>query len=129
MATTAKDLTIDLKEARPGQLAKALDAIAKAGVNLDGLSEQEGVLHVAARDTADVRRAVEGAGFTVRGEREVLVTEIADRPGEAAKVFRKIADANANVEFAYLATNTRLVIGAKDLARAREALGGGQLAR
>jgi len=42
---------------------------------------------------------------------------------ERVKRLRRLADAGVNVRFAYLATETRVVIGAEDVARAREALG------
>jgi len=41
-------------------------------------------------------------------------------------VMRRLADAGVNVRFAYLATETRVVIGADDVTKAREALGAAQ---
>jgi hypothetical protein len=127
MATNAKDLTIIVPN-RPGQVAKVADAIAKAGINIDGFcgvaTNGEGVLHVLTQDSAATRRAVEGAGLKCRDEREVVVLDAEDRPGVLANVFRQIADQEISLEFGYLATNNRLVLGAKDAAKVREALGG-----
>ena len=45
-----------------------------------------------------------------------------DRPGELSMILRRLADAGVNVRFAYLATETRVVIGAENISRARQAL-------
>ena len=42
-----------------------------------------------------------------------------DRPGALGETARKIADAGVNIELAYLATGTRLVVGAADLDKIR----------
>ena len=57
------------------------------------------------------------------GAREVVVTDVEDRPGELGRLMRRVADAGVNVDLVYLATNTRLVVGAADLDAARSALG------
>ena len=46
MHPLAKDLTVSLQEDRPGTLARASKATAKAGINIDGYAETEGSLHV-----------------------------------------------------------------------------------
>jgi len=84
--------------------------------------EGRGVLHVLVKDGAGARRVLEDAGMEVSGEREVLVLEVEDRPGAFAGIARKIANAGVNVDLVYLATWTRLVIGAGDLDKAQAAL-------
>ena len=57
------------------------------------------------------------------GERLVLVVSLEDRPGASAALLRRLADAGRNVDYCYLATNTRLVIvgdDPKSLAKALE---------
>jgi hypothetical protein len=120
MQTLAKDFTIKLSDDRPGALAKAFEAIAKTGVNVEGYSETDGTLHVVTTDAAAARKALEAAGLRVSRDEEVVVAEVADRPGVAANIFRQIADANVNVTFSYVATNNRIVIGASNVARAAE---------
>lgn len=120
MQTLAKDLTIKLQNDRPGALAKAFEAIAKAGVNVDGYAEIEGTLHVLTSDPASTRKALESAGLKISREDDVVAAEVADRPGVAANIFRQIADANVNVTFSYVATNTRVVIGASNVAKVQE---------
>ena len=123
MQTTSKDLAIDLGQDRPGQLAKATEAIAKANINIDGYCDSgDGILHVVTSDPAAARRAVEGAGFKVRAERDVVVADAEDRPGTAARIFRQIADAGVNVDISYSLASGRVVVGSKDFAKLKEAL-------
>jgi hypothetical protein len=123
METTGKDLAIDLGKDQPGQIAKAFEAIAKANINIDGFCETEqGVAHVLTKDPAATRRAIEGAGFKVREERDVVVADVQDRPGTAARIFRQIADAEVNVDLAYSLASARLVVGSKNFAKLKEAL-------
>lgn len=121
----AQDLTIHLED-RPGTLAEVGEVLGKAGINIDGLcgfpSEGKGVLHVLVEDGARAKTALESAGVSVSGLRDVLLLEIKDRPGAFGETARKIANAGVNVNLAYLATGTRLVIVADDLAKARTAL-------
>ncbi len=122
MQTIGKDLAIELGQDRPGMLAKAAEAIAKANVNIEGYSEAQGLLHVLTKDPAATRRAVEAAGFKVREERDVVIADAEDRPGTAARIFRQIADAEVNIDFTYSLASTRLVVGSKDFAKLKEAL-------
>ena len=121
----AKDLTVIL-ENRPGTLADLGEALGKAGINIEGMCgfpcEGQGVMHLLVEDTAGVSSALEGIGITVAGERDVLILEVEDRPGAFGDMARKIADAGVNVDLGYLATGTRLVIGADDLEKAQAAL-------
>ncbi|MFQ5944193.1 MAG: ACT domain-containing protein [Anaerolineales bacterium] len=121
----ATDLTVILED-RPGTLADMGEALGKAGINIDGMCgipcEGKGVIHILVEDAAGARRALEESGFEVSDEREVLVRDLEDRPGELGEVARKIGDAGVNIDFIYLATNTRGVLGADDLEKARAAL-------
>jgi hypothetical protein len=120
MPTLAKDFTIKLQNDRPGTLAKAFDAVAKAGINIEGYAEIEGTLHVVTQDAAATRKAFESVGLTVSREDDVVVADVVDRPGVAASIFRQIADANVNVTTSYVATNNRIVVGATNLAKVQE---------
>ncbi len=121
----AKDLTVILED-RPGTLADLGEALGKAGINIDGMCgipcEGKGVIHILVEDAAGARRALEESGLEVSGEREVLVRDLGDRPGELGEMARKIADAGVNIDLIYIAANTRGVIGADDLEKARAAL-------
>jgi hypothetical protein len=115
MAHVATDLAVTFPEDRPGMLAKALNALSTAGINLEGHAEMEGVVHVLTTDRGATRRALESAGFKVVKEQQVVLVAVEDRPGSAAGIFHRIADAKVNIRFSYLATGNRLVIGADNL--------------
>lgn len=114
----ATDLAVTVED-KPGELAKLGEATGRAGVNLDGVCcfscEGRFVVHVLVDDAAATRRALEDAGYTSIEEREAVVVGLEDRPGALGETARKIADAGVNIELAYLATNTRLVLGVADL--------------
>jgi hypothetical protein len=120
-----KDLTIILED-RPGTLADMGEALGKAGINIEGgcgyPCEGKGVIHILVEDAAAARRALEEIGLEVRGERQVLVLEIADRPGAFGEVSRRIANAGVNVDLVYAAANNRLVLDTDDLDKARAAV-------
>ncbi len=122
----AKDLTAVLED-RPGTLATACEALGKAGVNIDGLCGGarggRAEAHFLVADAGAARRALEGAGARVTGERDVLVLDVPDRPGAVGEIARRIANAGVNIELVYAATKTRVVFGVNDLAKARTAVG------
>jgi len=119
------DLTVELED-RPGTLARATEAIAKAGINIEGAAGfpcgGEGVFHVLTKDAQATRKALESAGFRITGERQVLVVDVEDKPGTAAKIFRRIADASVNVDLVYEATNNRVVVGGDNVQKVKEIL-------
>jgi hypothetical protein len=121
----AKDLTVALED-RPGILAELGEALGGAGVNIDGFcgytSGGRGIVHLLVDDAAKARGALEGSGIDVQDEREVLVVDIEDRPGVLGVIARRIANADVNLDLAYLATSTRLVLGGEDLESVRRAV-------
>jgi len=121
----ATDLTLMLED-RPGTLAEAAQVLGKAGVNIEGSCgfPCQGIAHwhVLVEDASAARPALEAAGFEISAEREVIVADIADRPGTLGDLCRRIADAGVNIDLQYLATKTRVVIGADDIEKARRAL-------
>ncbi len=121
----AKDLTV-LLEDRPGTLADLGEALGAAGINIDGMCgfpcEGRGVIHILVEDASEARQALEDAGLNVETEREVLLFEAEDRPGTLGETARKLAEAGVNIELIYKSTQTKLVIGADDLEKARGVL-------
>jgi hypothetical protein len=121
----ATDLTVVLED-RPGTLARLGKALGDSAINIEGIcgfpSGGEGVLHVLVEDAAAARRALEDDGIEVREEREVVVHEVEDRPGLIGDLAWEISRAGVNIDLIYLATNTRLVIGADKLEEVRGAL-------
>ena len=118
----AKDLTVILED-RPGTIADLGEALGKAGFNIDAVCgmpcEGRGVIHVIVEDAAEARRVLEGGGFQVTDEREVLILEVENRPGSLGEIARKIANAGVNIDLLYIASNNRLVVGVDNLEGAR----------
>jgi hypothetical protein len=108
---------------RADMLAQLATTLGKAGISIAGCAGKEfgpeEIVHLLVEDAAGARRAAEQAGFVVRGERDVIVAPIEDRPGALGQLLGQIADAGV----VYLATNSRVVIGVvEDLERAQAAL-------
>jgi hypothetical protein len=121
----ATDITIELQD-RPGELARAAEALGNAGMNIDGGCATtvggSGQIHLLVEDSAAARQALEGAGITVGGEREALVVDAPNRPGELGRTARRLADAGVNIESFYESAGDRLVFCVDDLDKARGAL-------
>jgi hypothetical protein len=124
----ATDLTVGLFD-RPGSLAKASDALGRAGVNIDGATgfvcEGQGVYHVLVEDLERARRALIDSGFSIEDERRVVITRIENRPGAAAAMLRRVADADVNIELLYTTLDGRLVLGGQDVDGIQRAIDGG----
>jgi hypothetical protein len=122
----ATDLTLYIDD-QPGELARVGDVLGKAGANIDGLCALvtgggQAEVHILVDDPTPAFEALAGAGIKIAAEQEVMVLDVEDRPGVLGEVARKLGDADVNLTTAYLATNTRLVLGADNLAAAKSAL-------
>jgi hypothetical protein len=110
----AADIAVTLAEDRPGALAKAITCISTAGINIDGYSEMNGVVHVLTTELAAARQCLSNAGFHEVQEQDVVIVPVSNEPGAAARVFQRIAEAHINVRYSYLATGNRLVIASSN---------------
>ena len=121
-----KDLTVILED-RPGTVAAAAEGLGRAGINIEGFCgfavTGRAVAHILVEDASSARRALQGSETQVEDERDVVVMEVEDRPGSLGEVTRRVADAGINLNLVYLATNTRLVLGADDFEGLSRALG------
>jgi hypothetical protein len=122
------DLTVILQD-RPGELARLGQVAGTAGVNIQGLAaftgEGRGIAHVLVENASlpAARAALGEAELGIADEREVLVVDIADRPGSLGELARTLAEASVNVDLAYTTFGgVRIVIATDDLASARAAL-------
>jgi hypothetical protein len=122
-----KEFSVTLDD-RPGTLAKVTDAIAKAGINIEGYcavpsgKDGKGTFRVVTKDPSSTRKALETAGFKVQEERDVAIIPAEDRPGFLAQVLRRLADGELNVGPTYSLTQNRIAISADDFAKLREFL-------
>jgi hypothetical protein len=114
MAHLSEDLAVTLENDRPGMLAKAIGCVSTAGINIDGYTEMNGVVHVLTTDLKAARQCLHDNGFRIMQEQHVVLVPVEDEPGAAARVFQRIADAHINVRYTYLATRNRLVIASDD---------------
>jgi hypothetical protein len=122
----ATDLTVYLDD-QPGELARLGQVLGDAGVNIEGFSALTAIggqaeVHVLVEDASTAFAALSALGIEVVSEQEVAVVEVEDRPGVLGECSSKLGDAGVNITLAYLATGTRLVFAADDLAKAKAAL-------
>jgi len=126
MSTVASNLVVELKN-EPGQLAKIAKAISDAGVNLAAATclgkGKIAELHILVPHSEPVYRALANThGPSVTREREVVVVQAQDRPGELSELAHKVAAAGINLDLVYIATNSRVVLGAQDIETLKETL-------
>jgi hypothetical protein len=100
----------------------------RTGVNIGGFCAVtsgggRAEAHILIDDATAAFSALAVAGIVVVSEQEVLVVSVEDRPGVLGDVSRRLGESGINLTLAYLATNTRLVFAADDLAAAKAALG------
>ena len=120
------DLTLYLDD-QPGELARVGHVLGQVGANIEGLCAVtsgggEAEVHILVQDPTPAFKALQRAGIRIAAEEEVIVLNMEDRPGSLGEVARKLGKADVNLTTAYLATNTRLVLAADDLAAAKSAL-------
>ena len=120
------ELTICLVD-QPGSLATACDTLGRAGVNIDGacglVRDGRGELHLLVSDGTQAQRALIDAGFEICSERQVTVVPVANEPGAAASLLRRIADADVNVDLLYATVDGRMVLASEDPRAIRGTLG------
>jgi hypothetical protein len=121
----AVDLVIDIDNT-PGALAKVAAAISDAGVNIAAATclgaGQRAELHILVKHAGAAKHSLALSQLAVTREREVVVVDVADRPGVLADLTRKIARAGIDLDLVYVATQNRVVFGAQDLEGLRAAL-------
>lgn len=122
----ATDLTIYLDD-QPGELARVGELLGKEGVNVEGVCALtsgggQGEVHVLVKDMNAAFTALRDGGIPVRSEQEVAIIPVEDRPGVLGEIASRLGAAGVNITLVYLATGTRLVVGADDLDAAKNAL-------
>ena len=123
----AIDFTLLLDD-QPGALAQIGEVLGRAGVNIEGLCAVtsgggQAEVHVLVQDLEAALPALARSGLAVSSEQEVVVVALEARPGALGAVSRRLGEAGVNITLTYLATDTRLVLAADNLAAARAALG------
>ena len=126
---TMTDMVIELDQDEPGELARVAHALSDAGINVAAATAlgagQRAELHVLVPHPEAVRHALAVVhSISVTREREVVVVQCDDHPGELADLTGKIAAAGVNLDLVYVATGSRVVFGSDDLDGLRAALEG-----
>lgn len=101
-----KDSEVILTD-RPETLSVALEATGNAGINIDGASGGEGIIHILVEDAGVVRNALQAAGLEVRRDRGVAVAAVDNEPG--GRPSRRIDSAGGNVDLAHITADDRMV--------------------
>jgi hypothetical protein len=121
----AVDLVIDI-ENTSGSLAEVAAAISDAGVNIAAATcigtGDRAELHILVKHAEAARHSLAISHVAVTREREVVVVDVEDRPGVLADLTRKIAKAGVDLDLVYVATQNRVVFGARDLDGLRAAI-------
>ncbi|MEW5761194.1 MAG: hypothetical protein AB1779_10575 [Candidatus Thermoplasmatota archaeon] len=83
------------------ELAKVTEVLARYGVNIKAIATEPNLIRVVTNDEKSTKAALERAGMEYK-ETEIIVVNLIDRPGELAKVARKLVKAGVYVESVYL---------------------------
>jgi hypothetical protein len=121
----ATDLVIEIDN-EPGALARVAAAVSDAGVNLAAATcvgpGDRAELHILVPHAEPVRHALAITNVAVTREREVVVLNVEDRPGELADIARRVAKEGINLDLVYIATHNRVVLGSPDIDKLKLAL-------
>ena len=111
---TVKQLALFL-ENKPGTLSKVCRALATAKINIYAISVSDAVDHAVVRMVvSDSNKALHllGEHGVLVVERDVLMLEGRNKPGELADIAAKLSKNKVNIEYAYSATPTNAATGA-----------------
>ncbi|MCC5948453.1 MAG: ACT domain-containing protein [Nitriliruptoraceae bacterium] len=121
-----KDLVVIPKD-QPGELARIGEILGRAGINIEAISaftgQGRGIVHVLVDQAEQALEVLQGEGVEVSAAREVVVVPLPDEPGHLGRASRTLADAGVNIEQAYIAAGSKLVVICDDVERAKQLLG------
>ena len=126
---TATQLAVFLAN-RPGALARVCDELAKAQINIHALATSDTIDHSVVRMVvSDPTKALMllGEAGVLALESDVLMIETENEPGVLAKIADRLASAEVNIEYAYLAGSRHvakglIVLRLSDIEKGRSAL-------
>jgi hypothetical protein len=125
---TTKQFEIFVQD-KPGEVARLAEILAKNAVNIRGISTDLGrvkpVIHVITDDEASARKVLKANSLEFM-EKDILIISMSDKPGELAKVTRKLARAGVNVESMFILgqkiPEVQVAVGVDQRERAQELL-------
>lgn len=90
---------------RPGELARVTEALSGAAVNIRAIASESkhdaSFLRVVTSDVQTTEKALSTAGLKFELS-DILTMDLLDRPGELAKVAKRLARAGINVHSIYI---------------------------
>lgn len=123
-------------ENRAGRLAKVIQILADADINIRGVSLADtsdfGILRLMVSDVGKAVRALEARGFAA-GRTTVVAVEMADEPGSLSAILQMLSRDGINVEYMYAlarrdAARAMMVFRFEKVDEAIEILGGNHVA-
>jgi len=91
-------------ENRPGMLAKLTASLAKARVNIEGISVAEStdtaIVQLISSDSARTKKALKELGIPFTAQ-DVSVVVLDHKPGALARLADKLAEAGVNINYIY----------------------------
>jgi len=114
---------------RPGELARVTEALANAAVNIRAIASESkrdaSFLRVVTSDVQTTEKALRNAGLKFDLS-DILNLELIDRPGELAKVARRLSRAGINVHSIFILGSkngrTEIALVVDDIERAKSVL-------
>ncbi len=122
---SVKEFKVYVKN-RAGELARVTEALATRAVNITAIasegSHEDSFLRVVTNDVATTEKALAGAGLRY-ARNDLLILDLIDLPWELAKVAKRLAKADINVESIYILSasggKTQLALVVDDLKKAQ----------
>jgi hypothetical protein len=123
-----RDFAITVTQ-RPGEIARAADALARKDVNIKALAGlaigNQGMIRVIA-DNVEAARAALTEGHIRFEESELVTVLLENRAGELSELATKLANANVNIQAMYVigleGDLVELAIAADDVKKAKKVL-------
>jgi len=99
-----KEFKIYVKH-KPGELARVTETLAGRAVNIKAIASEakgeEALLRVVTNDVTTTQKALDESG-TKYTHNDIIMLSLIDRPGELAKVAKKLGKAKINIESIYI---------------------------
>ena len=120
-----KDLVI-IPDDQPGVLARLGATLGAAGINIEAISaftgQGKGIVHLLVDKADEALEVLAEAGVEVSAARRVAVKSLPNEPGALGDACAKLAEAEINIQQAYIAAESKLVIVCDDVDAAKRVL-------
>jgi hypothetical protein len=100
-------------ENKRGELARIAEALAQSSVNIEAIASEDShpmsFLRIVTNDARTAEKALSRAGYKYE-ERNIVVIDLIDRPGELWKLAKRMSRIGVNIESIYLLEKARVAI-------------------